>query len=90
MELTVTKTFMEVVSILSEAFSDAYGRKVMDSKTPCAPYRIANYTGMHISVEVARSGFKVSLFLYNLLWSVFFPLYTVVHFCSVKSSHSHF
>ncbi|KAK8381851.1 hypothetical protein O3P69_015099 [Scylla paramamosain] len=60
MELTVTKTFMEVVAILSEAFSDAYGRKVMDSKTPCAPYRIANYTGMHISVEVAQSGFKVA------------------------------
>lgn len=60
MELTVTKTFIEVVTILSEAFADAYGRKVMDSKTPCAPYRIANYTGMHISVEVAQSGFKVA------------------------------
>lgn len=61
LELTVTKTFMEVVNVLSEAFSEAYKRKVTDTKTLCAPYRIANYTGMHISVEVAQSGFKVSL-----------------------------
>ncbi|XP_050687793.1 intermembrane lipid transfer protein Vps13-like isoform X2 [Eriocheir sinensis] len=60
MELTVTKTFMEVVGILSEAFSEAYKRKVTDAKTLSAPYRIANYTGMHISVEVAQSGFKVA------------------------------
>lgn len=60
LELTVTKTFMEVSTALSEAFSDAYKGNITTTKTPRAPYRIINHTGMHVTVAVTHSGFQVA------------------------------
>nr|XP_045626468.1 vacuolar protein sorting-associated protein 13C-like isoform X1 [Procambarus clarkii] len=60
LELTVTKTFMEVLKSLSEAFSEAYKRTVTGTKSPCAPYRIINRTGVHIIAAIMQSGFQVA------------------------------
>ncbi|XP_042203320.1 vacuolar protein sorting-associated protein 13-like isoform X2 [Homarus americanus] len=60
LELTVTRTSIEVFTSVSEAFSEAYNRSVTGAKAPRAPYRIVNRTGMHISVSVMQSGFRVA------------------------------
>lgn len=52
---------MEVLTSLTEAFSDAYKGNITTAKIPRAPYRIINYTGVHVTVAVTHSGFQVSL-----------------------------
>lgn len=59
LHLTVTKTFMEVLTTLSQAFADAYKRNLTARDSHLAPYRIVNQTGMNVSVAVRQSGFQV-------------------------------
>lgn len=61
LHLTVTKTFMEVLTTLSKAFADAYKRNLTARDTHLAPYRIINQTGKNVSVAVRQSGFQVRL-----------------------------
>lgn len=60
LHLTVTKTFMEVLTTLSKAFADAYKRNLTARDTHLAPYRIINQTGKNVSVAVRQSGFQVA------------------------------
>lgn len=60
LQLTMTRTFFEVLTSLSEAFTDAYKRQLTARDTLTAPYRIVNYTGMHINVVVKGSDFQVA------------------------------
>ncbi|XP_076066395.1 vacuolar protein sorting 13C isoform X3 [Oratosquilla oratoria] len=60
LEVTVTKTFMEVQSALSEAFAEAYLRKLKAGHSKRAPYCIKNLTGTDITLALKRSGFQIT------------------------------
>ncbi|CAL4058718.1 unnamed protein product, partial [Meganyctiphanes norvegica] len=59
LELNITKTFMEVQTVLSNAFADAYKQKMEARKGPSAPFRVVNNTGMKINVLLHESTFQI-------------------------------
>ncbi|MCL4121991.1 UNVERIFIED_CONTAM: hypothetical protein GTU68_065584, partial [Idotea baltica] len=60
LEFTVTKTFLEVLSVLSDSFVAAYKGNLSVRKLPKAPYKLINKTGLTISVGLKESGLKVT------------------------------
>lgn len=58
--MTVTKTCLEVLKQLGNAFSNAMEAKDKTSTATVAPYILKNETGLAITLDMERSNFKLA------------------------------
>jgi len=67
LELTITKTCLEVLNTLGEAFQSAMKSQLAAiSAVSTAPYQVRNHTGMTINLNLESSPFQVIIFVYSI------------------------
>lgn len=64
MELTVTKTCLEVLKNLGTAFNDAIFKPETKTGAASAPYVVQNDLGLAVTVMLTEDVFKVVLYTY--------------------------
>lgn len=62
LEVTVTKTCLDVLKQLGAAFSTAMEAGGKTSKTKVAPYILKNETGLTMVLDLEKSNFKVCFY----------------------------
>jgi vacuolar protein sorting-associated protein 13A/C len=61
LEITVTKTCLEVLKQLGNAFSNAMEARNKTSTKNVAPYILKNETGLTMTLDLEQSHFKVNM-----------------------------